>query len=140
MDDTNGFAASNGSVPPLAQNSNCSLGVCRLQMKTIGYWKLGHVFIGISTTRRAGTKWIAPLDSACQIGLFIRSYGILIVVWCLWLKQENIPEMGLDFDYIDADSGDMVEWTSAIDLVCQIGLFICSYRILIVVWECVGVS
>ena len=41
--------------------------------------------------------------------------------------------MGPDFDYIDADSEDIVEWTSAVDLACQIGLFICSYRILIVV-------
>ena len=41
--------------------------------------------------------------------------------------------MGPDFDYIDADSEYMVEWTSAIDLARQIGLFICSYRILIVV-------
>src|SRR5438045_3637927 len=80
--------------------------------------------------------WKLAIDSAYKIGLFIHLCGILIAVWkCILcqLKQENIPEMGLDFDYIDADSGDMVEWTSAIDLVYQIGLFICSYRILIVV-------
>ena len=45
--------------------------------------------------------------------------------------------MGPDFDYINVDRGDMVEWTLAINLVRQIGLFIYSYRILIVVWECV---
>lgn len=36
---------------------------------------------------------------------------IVIVVWECWLKQENISEMGPDFDYIDWKSGVMVEWT-----------------------------
>jgi hypothetical protein len=62
-----------------------------------------------------------------SIGLFIHSYGILIVVRrCIGAgrKQEKIREMGPDFDYIDADSEDMVEWTSSIDPACQVGLLI----------------
>ena len=75
-----------------------------------------------------------------EIGLSTHLIDVLIVVWGYDLKQEKICEMGPDFDYIDAYSGDMAGWKSAIDVARQIGLFICSYRILIVVWECVGVG
>ena len=40
------------------------------------------------------------------------------------MKYEYISEMGPGFDYIDADSEDMVEWTSAIDSAYQVGLVV----------------
>ena len=83
--------------------------------------------IGFSMSNRS----IHPLDRRpnCSLGLPRR-----------WLKQEKIREMGPDFDYINADSGDMAGWKSAIDSGCKIGLFIHLCGILIVVWRCIVAS
>jgi len=49
-------------------------------LKNRGIGMIGDIFEYTATTSGAIAKWIEPADSAHSIGLFIHSYGILIVV------------------------------------------------------------
>ena len=63
----------------------------------------------------------------------VRNSDCSIEVRRRWLKQENIREMGPNFDYIDTGSVDMAEWTPSVELPYEIRLSTFSNWILMVV-------
>ena len=64
------------------------------------------------------------MDAASRLSIhpFVRNSDCSLGVHRRWLKQENISGTGPDFDYIDAESRVMAEWTSAINSAHQVGL------------------
>src|SRR5205814_10233211 len=72
----------------------------------------------------ADIKW--RRDRFCQSPAFFYPFvwnsDCSLEVRRRWLQQENISEIGLDVDCIEAGSGVMAKWTSAIDSPYQVVL------------------
>jgi len=101
MDNANRFTALNRSIRLHLRNSNCSLRVCRRWLKRVNNHGRGFIFIDDSITSGGIAKRTAWVDSTCEIGPFIRSNSVLIVVWGLSSVNLNSPKLKLGHVFID---------------------------------------
>src|SRR5436190_26806 len=84
--------------------------------------QIGDVFASALGTSGDTGKWMAPFDSAHQIGLSTYLKDVLIVVWGSSSLDFKISEIGHVSMYISTTKGAMAKGMAALDSAPQIGL------------------